>query len=202
MDPLESSDIRNLHEYELERAAFRAHVIALKSRRRLPLGPLMTLVFENRDTVRFQIQEMLRVERIVQPDRVEHEIETYNALLPGPGEVAATLFIEITDPARIREVLDAFVGLDEPGRLVLRVGARRFPARFDPAQSREDRVSAVQYVRFALEEEGAAALRRGEDAALEVAHGDYRAAQPLPRETLEELLADLAGGSGFLKTSS
>ena len=192
MNPIAASDIRNLHEYELERPDFRRRVMELKTRRRLPLGPVMTLVFENRETVRFQIQEMLRVERIVQPEKVEHEIETYNALLPGPGEVAATLFIEITEQAQVQKVLDGFVGLAEPGRLALRVGARRFPAQFDPAQSREDRISAVHYIRFALGAEGAAALRRGEEAALEIAHGDYRATQLLSRETVEELLADLA----------
>ncbi len=72
----------------------------------------MTLVFEDRDTIRFQIQEMLRVERIVQPEKVQHEIETYNALLPGAGEVAATLFIEITDKDQIKPVLDRFMGID------------------------------------------------------------------------------------------
>jgi len=192
MEPIASSDIQNLHEYELERADFRRRVMELKSRRRLPLGPLMTLVFENRETVRFQIQEMLRVERIVQPEKVEHEIETYNALLPGPGEVAATLFIEITEQAQVQKVLDGFVGLEEPGRLVLRVGPRRFPAQFDPAQSRDDRISAVHYIRFAPGSEGAASLREGEEAALEVALGEYRATQVLPRETVEELLRDLA----------
>ena len=192
MNPISASDISNLHEYELERPDFRRRVTELKSRRRLPLGPLMTLVFENRDTVRFQIQEMLRVERIVQPEKVEHEIETYNALLPGRGEVAATLFIEITDPARVQEVLDSLIGLDEPGRLALRAGPHRFPAQFDPAQTREDRISAVHYIRFAVGDEGAAALRRGEEAALEIAHGEYRATQVLPRETVAELLADLA----------
>jgi len=192
MDPIAASDIQNLHEYELERADFRRRVMELKSRRRLPLGPLMTLVFENRETVRFQIQEMLRVERIVQPEKVEHEIETYNALLPGPGEVAATLFIEITEQAQVQKVLDGFVGLEEPGRLVLRVGPRRFPAQFDPAQSRDDRISAVHYIRFAPGSEGAASLREGEEAALEVALGEYRATQVLPRETVEELLRDLA----------
>jgi hypothetical protein len=191
MRPLTASDITNLHDYELERPAFRARVAELRGRRRLPLGPLMSLVFENRDTVRFQIQEMLRVERIVRPEKVEHEIETYNSLLPGRGEVSATLFIEITDGGRMREILDGFVGLDQPGRVALRIGARRTPAVFDAAQSREDRISAVHYVRFALGEEGAAALRRGEEAALEVAHGDYRASQVLPRETVEELLRDL-----------
>ena len=192
MKKIDFAAIRNLHEYETDRPEFRRRVIELKSRRRVSLGPMMSIVFENRDTVRFQIQEMLRVERIVQPEKVEHEIETYNALLPGRGEVAATLFIEITDQARVQQVLDGFIGLDEPGRLALRAGARRFPARFDPAQNRGDRISAVHYIRFALGAEGAAALRRGEEAALEIAHGDYRATQLLSRETVEELLADLA----------
>jgi Protein of unknown function (DUF3501) len=191
MELLTPGDIKNLHEYELERGDFRGRVIALKSRRRIPLGPLMTLVFENRDTVRFQIQEMLRVERIVQPEKVLHEVETYNELLPGPGEVAATLFIEITAQARIQEILDGFIGLDAPGALALTVGSRRYPAVFAPGQSREDRISAVHYVRFRLGEEGKRDLASGLPAALEVSHGGYRARQELPRPTVEELLADL-----------
>jgi Protein of unknown function (DUF3501) len=192
MGPLTPAEIANLHEYELERPDFRSRVIALKSRRRVALGPLMTLVFENRDTVRFQIQEMLRVERIVQPDKVQHELDVYNELLPGPGEVAATLFIEITDPPRIQEILDGFIGLDEPGHLVLAVGDRRFPALFAPGQSREDRISAVHYIRFALGDEGLRVLAAGQEAALEVAHGSYRERQVLKKETVEELLRDLA----------
>jgi hypothetical protein len=191
MKTLTPEDIRNLHEYELERPDFRSRVIELKGRRRVALGPLMTLVFENRDTVRFQIQEMLRVERIVRPDKVLHEIDTYNGLLPGPGEVAATLFIEITDQARIQEILDGFIGLDEPGRLVLRVGAAAYPALFAPGQSREDRISAVHYIRFPLGAAGRDALAGGAEAALEVSQGAYEARQVLPRETVEELVEDL-----------
>ena len=192
MIPLQVSDLSNLHEYELERTDFRRRVIELKGRRRVALGPLMTLVFENRDTVRFQIQEMLRAERIVQPDKVRHEVDVYNELLPRPGEIAATLFIEITEPDRVQGILDGFVGLDEPGRLVLAVGTGRFPALFAPGQSREDRISAVHYIRFALGEAGRSALAGGAESALEVAQGDYRARQVLSPETVAELLADLA----------
>ena len=191
MRSLTPEDIRNLHEYELERPDFRSRVIELKRRRRVALGPLMTLVFENRDTVRFQIQEMLRVERIVQPDKVLHEIETYNELLPGPGEVAATLFIEITDQSRIQEILDGFIGLDEPGRLVLRIGATAYPALFAPGQSREDRISAVHYIRFPLGAAGREGLASGAEAALEVSQGEYRARQVLSPETVAELVQDL-----------
>jgi hypothetical protein len=192
MQPLTLADIQNLQDYELARAAFRGRVIEIKRRRRVPLGPLMTLVFENRDTVRFQIQEMLRVERIVRPDRVQHEIDTYNVLLPGAGEVSATLFIEVTDPSRIQAVLDGFLGIDEPGRLRLTVGTLAFPAIFAPGQSREDRISAVHYVRFAPGEPGRAAMASGSAAALEIAHGNYRAREALSAETVGELLADLA----------
>ena len=192
MNPLAAADITNLHEYELERADFRRRVIELKSRRRIALGPSMTLVFENRDTVRFQIQEIVRVERIVRPEKVQHEVDVYNELIPGPGQVAATLFIEITEEARVQEVLDRFIGLDQPGRLVLVVGSTRFSALFAPGQSREDRISAVHYIRFPLGPDGRRALESGAEAALEVAHGEYRARQVLSKETVAELIADLS----------
>src|SRR5450432_3078983 len=191
MNPLTSADLTNLHEYELERPDFRRRVIELKSHRRIALGPLMTLVFENRDTVRFQVQEMLRAERIVRPEKVQHELDVYNELLPGPGEIAATLFIEITDQARIQEVLDGFIGFDEPGKLVLRAGGQVYPALFAPGQSREDRISAVHYIRFSLGAEGRAALASAGEAALEVAHGGYEARQVLAPATVRELVADL-----------
>jgi hypothetical protein len=192
MNTLVLDDIKNLHEYELERSDFRARVIALKTRRRVPLGPLMTLVFENRETVRFQIQEMVRIERIVRPDKVQEEIDVYNDLLPRPGEVAATLFIEVTEEAKIQSTLDGFIGLDEPGKLVLRIGDGVYPASFAAGQSREDRISAVHYIRFALGEEGRRALEQGEPAQLEVRHGEYQAVALLPLETVEELRQDLA----------
>ena len=192
MKPLVASDIQNLHEYELARPDFRRRVIDLKSRRRVPLGDLMTLVFENRETVRFQVQEMARAERIVQPDKIQHELDVYNELLPGPGQVAATLFIEITDQARLQSLLDEFIGLEEPGHLALRLGAEACPAIFAPGQSREDRISAVHYIRFAAGEEGRKALLAGAIAALELEHGRYRARQELPPETIRELIADLS----------
>lgn len=194
MKPITPADIQNLHEYELARPEFRQRVIERKKRRRVALGPLMTLVFENRDTVRFQIQEMIRVERIVRPDKVQDEIDVYNELLPGPGEVAATLFIEVTDPAQVQSTLDTFIGLDEPGRLSLMVGEKAYPALFAPGQSREDRISAVHYIRFALGRDGLRALEGGARAHLRVDHGGYRAEAALLPDTLEELRGDLRAG--------
>jgi hypothetical protein len=191
MRPIAPEDVLNLHEYELARQDFRRRVIDTKKRRRVALGPIMTLVFENRETVLFQIQEMLRIERIVRPDKVQQELDVYNELLPGEGEVAATLFIEVTTPELVQPTLDKFVGLDEPGKLALRIGRFTFPARFAAGQSREDRISAVHYVRFPLGEEGRAGLRHHEKAELAVEHGDYVATTVLSPETVEELLSDL-----------
>jgi uncharacterized protein DUF3501 len=195
MRPVTIDDIQNLHEYELSRPEFRSRVMELKERRRISLGPLTTLVFENRETVRFQIQEMLRVERIVQPDKVQHEIDTYGELLPGSGQIAATLFIEITDPAQVQSVLDGFIGLDEPGHLTLSIGATAHPAIFAPGQSREDRISAVHYIRFGVGEEGRRALASGAATRLEVDHGGYRARAELSAATIRELIADLSESS-------
>ena len=192
MKPISLEDIQTLREYELARDDFRGRVIASKSRRRVPLGALMTLVFENRDTVRFQIQEMLRVERIVRPDKVQEEIDVYNELLPGASEVAATLFIEVTDLAQVQPTLDRFVGLDEPGKLVLTAGGERFPARFAAGQSREDRISAVHYIRFPIGEAGRAAIAAGGPVAVSVRHGGYEADANLSPATISELARDLA----------
>ena len=196
MNPITIQDIQNLHEYELARIDTRRRVIDLKKRRRVALGPILTLVFENRDTVRFQIQEMLRAERIVRPEKVQEEIDVYNELLPGRGEVAATLFIEVTDPAAVQATLDGFVGLDEPGRLVLSLEGRTFPALFAAGQSREDRISAVHYIRFPVGGEGARLLAEGARAVLRIDHGGYRAEALLSPETVEELRGDLEPDRG------
>ena len=84
-------DISDLRAYERERAEFRRHVIELKKRRRVHVGPIVTMVFENRDTIRFQIQEMARVERLITDEAIEHELDIYNPLIPEPGRLCASL---------------------------------------------------------------------------------------------------------------
>lgn len=189
MSAIQLQDILPLQDYELAREDIRREVIELKRRRRIALGPLMTLVFESRQTVLFQIQEMLRIERIVRPEKVQEEIDAYRELLPGDGDLSATLFIEVTQPDQVQPTLDRFIGLDEPGKLRLRVVDRVIPARFAAGQSREDRISAIHYVRFAVgsPESFVAPVR------LEVDHAGYRATADLPEETIEELRRDLAG---------
>lgn len=191
MEKIDASAVKNLHEYEVARPEFRRRVIDVKSRRRVAVGPLVTLVFENRETALFQIQEMLRAERIVDPAKVQDEIDVYNTLLPDPGEVAATLFIEITDESRVKPVLDAFIGLDEGRSLRMAIAGDEYFARFEAGHGREDKISAVHYVRFPLGEKGRAALAATKAATLVLEHGDYRAKAELPPGTVAELIEDL-----------
>ncbi len=170
-------------------------MIDLKRRRRVAVGDRVTLLFENRETLRFQVQEMLRVERIRAGDAVQAELDVYNELMPGPGELSATLFIEITDTARIKPELDRLVGLDAHVSLVLDEGADERAARatFDPRQRDDERISAVQYVRFPLDLGLQAALADpAVRARLRIDHPAYRCETELSPPLRAQLLADLA----------
>ena len=102
-------DIADVRAYERERDTFRPHVIELKRRRRVHLGTVVTFVFENRDTIRFQIQEMARVEKLISDADIQVELDTYNPMVPDPGQVCATMFIELTSDDQMREWLPKLV---------------------------------------------------------------------------------------------
>src|SRR5918994_1432133 len=155
------SDVKDLAAYERVREQMRARVIELKRARRIALGDNLTLLFENRDTVLYQIQEMIRTERIVDARKIQDEIDAYDVLLPAPGELAATLFIEIPGIARMttaqmREAVNRFQGLDHEA-LWLHLGEVRVPARFESGHTAEEKMAAVHYLRFAVPPEGRAA---------------------------------------------
>src|SRR5215207_6181907 len=111
-------DIADFRAYERERDEFRQKIIDLKRKRRVALGPFVTLLFENRDTIRFQIQEMARAERLFSDEQIETELAIYNPLVPGPGELAATLFIELTSKDQLMEWLPKLVGIERSIELV------------------------------------------------------------------------------------
>lgn len=192
MRKLSLEDMQNLYEYEKVRVDFRNRIIALKQLRRIPGGDRLSFTFENRETVKFQIQEMIRAERIVDDRKVIEEIEVYNQLLPDSNELGATLFIEITHQSEIKSELDRFQGLDRGDCVYFEFGdlARVF-ARFEPGHSREDRISAVHYLRFLFTAEERAWF---EDAnvsvALVVNHTKYIARTLLTREQRDALTAD------------
>jgi hypothetical protein len=145
--PVERSEIIDYVTYQEGRDAFREEIFAVKAPRRVHIGEYLTLLFENHQTIRYQIQEMIRAERMVKEADIQHEIDTYNEVLGGDGEFGCTLLIEIDDPA-VRDVkLKEWWRLPEKMYLQLEDGARVW-ATFDERQRGEDRVSSVQYMKF------------------------------------------------------
>lgn len=195
MKPLTVRDVLPIEDYERSREAFRRRIIDLKQRRRMSVGNLITMVFENRETVLFQIQEMIRAERILKPERVSEEVAMYNEQIPGAGELSATLMIEVTDPQQVKPVLDRLQGIDRGRTVGLRVGPHLVYGIFEQGRSNEEKISAVHYVRFSVPEAVREMMR---DPAVPmqvvVTHPRYQAAQPVSEEMRRSLLEDLAGG--------
>ena len=191
--PIGLRDVLNLIDYERVREKLRGRVIDLKRRRRVEVGPYLSFVFENRDTLLFQIQEMCRVERIVDDAKVREEIDVYNALLPGRGELSATLFIEIADEDQIQPMLDRFRGIDTGRHVWLEIaGGPSVPGVFETGHSDEEKgkLAAVHFVRFAFSPEATGRFRTSA-VDLVVDHPAARARTRLSEETKAELLADL-----------
>jgi recombinational DNA repair ATPase RecF len=153
------------------------------------VGDKISLVFENRDTVIFQIQEMLRAERIADLDKIREEIDVYNELIPGAGELSATMFLEIEDQTHLRDSLLKFLGIDEA--LSFKIGSYTVAGQFEEGHSKEDKISAVQYVRFRLDNDAQKALIGGVRAELTVNHKNYQASQVLSQEQQKSLAQDL-----------
>jgi hypothetical protein len=194
--PLTREELVDNETYEALRPAFREAVIAVKRARRVGVGEHVTLVFENRETIRFQVQEMLRVEHTSEPEAVQQELDVYNELVPGERELSATLFIEITDMARIKAELDRLIGIDEHVFLILGEDEteERIQAHFDRKQMEEDRIAAVQYVRFPLSETQVAQLRDASlRARLRIDHPAYHHEAEVSPPLRANLIADLAG---------
>lgn len=193
MQKLTLKDLKPLDQYEKMRPSFLRAIIDLKKRRRIEVGDKVTLAFENRDTVLFQIQEMARVEQLTSPEALQHEIDTYNPLIPGEGELKATLFIEITDQQKLREELTAFIGIDE-GCCTVRLGDKTIPIEFEAGRSKEDKISAVHYVTIRFTPNEIAAWNDlSLPAAVVIDHPNYRARAEVPQKLRRELGAELAG---------
>jgi hypothetical protein len=188
-------DIVDHRAYERERESFRAEVIALKRLRRIAIGPIVTVVFENRTTMRFQVQEMARAERLVTDDGILHELEVYNPLIPAPGELSMTLFIELTSEAQLREWLPKLVGIERD--VLLRIGEgdelETVRAEVDPAHesqlTRDTTTPSVHYVRLQLTDE----QRRSfvsQPVEIAVEHPSYSHHTELPVKTKVSLAED------------
>ncbi|MCB9727043.1 MAG: DUF3501 family protein [Deltaproteobacteria bacterium] len=157
MRKVRRSDIVDYVTYSEGRDQARERALELKVPRRIHIGPHLTLLFENTETIIYQIQEMTRAEQIVKEADIEHEIETYNELVGGPGELGATLLIEIESPEERARLLTEWLPLPEHLYATLPGGERVRP-RFDERQLGETRLSSVQYLTFPLGEAAPVAL--------------------------------------------
>lgn len=191
-------DIADLRAYERERGDFRAAVIALKKRRRVHVGPVVTVLFENRQTVRFQIQEMARVEKLITDEAIQGELDAYNPLIPDPGQLCATVFIELTEDAQMREWLPKLVGIERS--ITLRAGTggdavvlRAAPEAAHEAQlTREEVTASVHYVIWQVSPSDVERVAAG-PVSLVIDHPEYQEETRLDDTTVAELLADLRG---------
>jgi len=188
-------DVLDLRAYERVREDYRSRVISRKRNRRVSLGPIMTLVFECVDTVRFQVQEMARVEKIISDEAMQVELDIYNRLLPGERELSATLFIELTSDHDLREWLPRLVGIERrigismDGDAVASVPEAEHAA----ALTRDTITPAVHYLRFGFTEAQVEAFRDAAEVAVVATHPAYEAHTVLPPPVRAELLGDLLG---------
>jgi len=193
MDKLTAADLMSLEHYARERPAFRARVIEHKRDRKLAVGPNVTWSFEDRLTMQYQVQEMLRAERIFEPEGIRDELDAYNPLIPDGSNWKATLLVEFPDVAERQRQLALLIGLEDRCWVQAR-GHDRVYAIADEDLEREnaEKTSAVHFLRFELTPPMIAALKGGAALAAGVDHERYRhSIDPVPDAVRAALLQDL-----------
>ena len=190
---IERSSLLSLEAYARERSSFRARVIEHKKHRSVALGEHVTLLFEDELTVRYQVQEMLRIERIFEAEGIRGELEAYNPLIPDGRNWKATMLIEYPDEAERRRRLAELKGIEDRTWVEVEGCARVLAiADEDLERENEEKTSAVHFVRFELDEAMCAALKKGAALSVGVDHPNYRAAVRVAPEVRASLAADLA----------
>lgn len=192
MKKLTHADLWKLEDYSRERAAFRARVIAHKKNRTIHLGDHLTLIFEDRMTVQYQVQEMLRIERIFEAAAIDDELGAYNPLIPDGANLKATMLIEYDDVDERRRELEQLRGIED----MIALGVGGMPpvlaiADEDLDRSNETKTSAVHFLRFELPADSIARLRAGDALAFSVAHPRYAARTTVSAAARDALIADL-----------
>ncbi|MEX0847619.1 MAG: DUF3501 family protein [Ilumatobacteraceae bacterium] len=185
-------DIVDVRAYERERGAFRDRVIALKQRRRLAVGTIISVMFENRETMRHQIQEMARVEKLVTDEAIQEELDIYNPMVPEPGQLCATVFIELTDDEQMLRWLPRLVGIERSFVFRLPDGSEVRSITEEQHESqltRADVTAAVHYIRFELTPGQVDAFDG--HIVFAVDHPSYHEVIELLPETVAELRSDL-----------
>jgi hypothetical protein len=192
MQKLTTDDLLSLERYHKERPRMRAEVLAHKRHRQAPIGPNVTLYFEDRVTMRYQVQEMLRAERIFESEAIAEELEAYNPLIPDGTNLKATMMIEYPDIAERRAALERLKGIED--HVYVEVGSLgRVLAHADEDLDRSDetKTSAVHFLRFELDPAMRAALKAGAALKLGIDHEHYRHELVATAEIAKSLAADL-----------
>lgn len=192
MKLLAESDLMPLERYARERPAFRQKVLAHKRNRQLAIGPHMMWLFEDRLTVQYQVQEMLRTERIFEPEGIAEELSAYNPLIPDGRNWKVTLLIEFPDPDERARQLAKFKGIEDRCWVQARGHAKVFAlADEDLERENDEKTSAVHFLRFELDEPMIASLRGGVALGVGVDHENYRhAVDPVNAPVQSSLTAD------------
>lgn len=194
MQKIDRDDIKDLVEYEKVRGGTRQRLIGLKRSRRVPVGDLLTFLFENRETILFQIQEMIRTERMVEEEKIREEIEVYNELIPGECELSATMFIEVDQPGQVRAVLNRLQEIDRGEAVYFQMRELKVTGIFEGGRSTEEKLSAVHYVKFPFSEAARDAFLDPRVAvALIVDHPHYQGRTNIDGEVRRSLIEDLTG---------
>jgi len=194
MPAIAAESLLPLEAYARERGAFRARVIEHKKVRSVPLGEHVTLLFEDELTIRYQAQEMLRIERIFEDDGIRGELEAYNPLVPDGGNWKATMLIEYPDPEERRIRLAELKGVEDRVWVQVEGHARVYPiADEDLERENEHKTSSVHFLRFELDASMRAALKRGARLAMGIDHRAYAATlDPVAAAVRDSLAGDLA----------
>lgn len=189
---LTRDDLYSLEKYAAIRPEFRARVIAHKANRRLAIGAHATLYFEDSLTMQYQVQEMLRLERIFEPEGIQQELDVYNPLIPDGSNWKATFMVEYEDVGERRAALSRLKGIEKTVWVRAEGCAKVYPvANEDMDRETEDKTSAVHFLRFELKPEMVAAIKRGATVRAGIDHPNYREEVELPPQVRSSLAGDL-----------
>jgi len=189
---LTHADLYSLEQYHRLRPEFRARVIAHKKNRQLPLGPNATLYFEDALTMQYQVQEMLRLERMFEPELIQEELDVYNPLIPDGSNWKATFMVEYPNEDERKRALAKLIGIEKAIWVQVADFARVNPiANEDLDRETEDKTSAVHFLRFELTPEMVAAVKAGAAIRAGIDHPQYQAAITVPAGVRDSLAADL-----------
>jgi len=193
MPQIAPESLLSLEAYARERNAYRSRVIAHKRLRTVHAGDAVTLIFEDEQTVRYQVQEMLRIERIFEEEGIRGELEAYNPLIPDGGNWKATMLIEYPEPEERRRRLAELKGIEDRTWVQVEDCARVYAiADEDLERENEEKTSSVHFLRFELDEEMRRLLQRGAALSVGVDHPNYRASVTVAPEVRASLAGDLA----------